>query len=194
MPILTTPRALLAPLPDSAAWPCLPSNWPGTWQWMERERAEEDEAFLQIIPYAVLTNAAGGIWCYGRMGGDARLVKRFSCGVGGHVEEQDLAPTLPVTVELALRRELAEELGWSPPAVELSPCAWIYEGYSAVGRVHLGLLYQLSWNSVRPPQPLPGEPIQQLGFRSAGEILAEPRFERWSRLAAGFLTGYRIIA
>jgi predicted NUDIX family phosphoesterase len=59
-------------LPDHGAWPvsaeldCLP------WQWLDREQAEMDEHFLQIIPYALLQNTEGRLWCYQRLGGDVR--------------------------------------------------------------------------------------------------------------------------
>lgn len=191
MPILTTPRSILPTLPEQGTWPWHAHHWPTATRWMERAQAEDDEDFLQLIPYALITGPGGSVWCYRRRGGDTRLDQRFSCGVGGHVDAEDAAQDLRSTLERSLRRELTEELGWEPSGQVLLPAAWIYEGTSPVGRVHLGLLYRLEWTAPAPPQPLPGEPLESLGFRPLTEILAEPRFELWSRLAAEFLANGR---
>lgn len=182
--VLVVPRAAFAHLPQQGAWPCPPTDPTPAGQWLARDQAETDERFLQIIPYALIQDAAGRLWCYERLGGDARLQRRRSCGVGGHVDEADRAADLPAMAAQALGRELAEELGWVVAPAGLSPVAWLYEGLSAVGRVHLGLIYIMPWLPAEPPRPAPGEPLAGLGFRPAATIAADERFELWSRLAA----------
>ena len=187
--VLVVPRPALGPLPERGAWalsdsPDSPDGLPGLW--LERDRAETDEDFLQLIPYALLRDASGQLWCYERLGGDARVRHRRSCGVGGHVDAADQADGLLATAASALRRELAEELAWTPDRDRLHPAAWLYEGESAIGRVHLGLIYTLDWYSREPPSPAPGEPLGPLGFLPAAAIAADDRFELWSRLAAGW--------
>ena len=184
--VLVVPRAALGPLPERGAWALTYSRdgLPGLW--LERDRAETDEDFLQLIPYALLSDASGHLWCYERLGGDTRVRHRRSCGVGGHVDEADQAGGLLATAAAALRRELAEELGWAPDRDRLHPAAWLYEGESAIGRVHLGLIYTLDWDRLEPPTPAPGEPLGPLGFLPARAIAADDRFELWSRLAAGW--------
>ena len=87
----------------------------------------------------------------------------------------------------ALVRELAEELGWAVDPAGLTPAAWLYEGHSAIGRVHLGLIYVLDWTAPAPPRPVPGEPLADRGFLPPAAIAADGRFELWSRLAAAWL-------
>lgn len=184
--VLVVPRTALGPLPKRGAWalPDSPDDLPSLW--LERDRAESDEAFLQIIPYTLLRDAAGQLWCYERLGGDARVRHRWSCGVGGHVDEDDQAHGVLATAATALRRELAEELTWSPDRDRLHPAAWLYEDESTIGRVHLGLIYMLDWDSQKSPTPAPGEPLGPIGFLPAAAIAVDERFELWSRLAAGW--------
>ncbi|MGX2040866.1 NUDIX domain-containing protein [Methylocaldum sp. MU1018] len=185
--ILVVPRAAWPPLPETGARRLSDRPCPGEWAWRPRSEAETDERFLQIIPYALLRNRSGDIWCYARTGGDARLRDRLSAGVGGHVDEADTAESIGAMAERALRRELREELQLRSELVVPEPAAWIYEGLSAVGRVHIGLLYVLSWREEEPPQPVDGQGLNSIGFVPAERIADDPRFELWSRLAAGFL-------
>lgn len=188
--ILVIPRAALPGLPQAAAWPW--SAWPParTWAWRARPRAETDESHLQLIPYVVLRNRSGQLWHYRRAGGDPRLQERLSCGLGGHVERCDARADLLATALAAARRELREELGETAEDLRLGPpAAWIHEGLTAVGRVHIGWLYVVAWEAPAPPQPAPGQPLEGCGFVSPAAVCADGRFELWSRLAARFLAG-----
>jgi predicted NUDIX family phosphoesterase len=184
--ILVVRRTEWPPLPEAGAWARSDGNWPRQWTWLPRAEAETDERFLQIIPYALLRNDRGEIWCYARNAGDPRLKDRLSAGVGGHVETVDAAASIEAMAESALRRELREEILWQPKAAALQPVAWIYEGLSAIGRVHLGMLYVLSWPEHEPPRPADGQGLKGIGFVPAERVADDPRFELWSRLAAGF--------
>ncbi len=185
--ILVVPRAAWPPLPETGAWRLSGWPYPGEWIWWPRSDAETDERFLQIIPYALLRNRSGEIWCYARSGGDARLRDRLSAGVGGHIDEADAAESIGTTAERALRRELREELQLQSDIGVPEPAAWIYEERSSVGRVHIGLLYVLSWCEDAPPQPVDGQGLKGIGFVPAKRIVDDSRFELWSRLAADFL-------
>ena len=208
-PILTLPRAQAPALPESGCWPVPNLDFLHAAVWQSRAQAEHDEAFLQPIPYLLLRNPHGQLWCYQRSGGDARLDGRCSCGVGGHVDWQDAQPPMkdenidscqripdkgyrPIfskspqaTLQHALLREVAEELGAG--AADLGQLRFhglIYEGLSAVGRVHLGVLYTAQWLPAQPPRPVAGEALRGLGFQDASAIANNPHFELWSRLAA----------
>ncbi|WP_367026812.1 NUDIX domain-containing protein [Methylococcus sp. ANG] len=189
LPVVSSP---VLPASDghgaALAWPRDSGAWPGETLWLPRADAEADERYLQLIPYALLRNGRGDLWCYCRHGGDARLRERFSCGVGGHVDREDEDATLGETLWNTLQRELGEELNWQPPPEPIEPVAWIYEGLSPIGRVHLGLLYLLDWYDSDPPSSV-DPALAGIGFRPAPEILAEPRFELWSRLAAQYVSG-----
>jgi hypothetical protein len=184
--VLVVPRGAAEPLPAQGAWPLDSRTAALPMIWLARDRAETDEAFLQIIPYAMLRDADRRLWCYERLGGDQRLQRRRSCGVGGHVDETDAGGSVLAMAAAALARELAEELDWRPDPARLAPSAWLYEGHSAIGRVHLGLIYELDWTGAAPPAPAPGEPLGGLGFLPAGAIAGDERFELWSRLAAAW--------
>lgn len=181
--ILVLPSAACGPLPAAGTWPI--SSWPSGANWLERDLAEHDERWLQPIPYVLLTRD-GEVWCYRRRGGDPRLDGGLSCGVGGHVERDDWRNGLEDAVLAAARRELSEELenaaGLSPPV----PRAWLYEGASAVGRVHVGIVCTVRWPG-GPPRVRDGEALDPLGFRPARAVARDRRFERWSRLAASLL-------
>jgi predicted NUDIX family phosphoesterase len=180
--------------------------------WQSRAQAEQDEAWLQPIPYLLLRNASGQVWCYQRTGGDARLDGRCSCGVGGHVDLQDAQPPCdkidfdsyksiqhghyrPIscinpftTLQRALLREVAEELGAGAADLDqLTFQGLIYEGLSAVGRVHLGVLFTAQWLPQQAPQPVAGEALAGLGFQDASAIANNAKYELWSRLAVQYL-------
>ncbi|MDD5028989.1 MAG: hypothetical protein PHH58_05710 [Rhodoferax sp.] len=211
--ILTLPRTHAPALPPSGCWAITDLDFLQHAQWQSRAQAEHDEAWLQPIPYLLLQNASGHIWCYQRTGGDARLHGRCSCGVGGHVDSQDAEPAfenndfdsclrlqdkgqkqlLPpinpqATLQRALLREVREELAAdSADLQDLRLQALIYEAHSAVGRVHLGVLYTALWRPVHAPQPAAGEALHGLGFRPAQDIANDDQFELWSRLAAQYM-------
>ena len=188
-PILTLPRTVSPTLPLEGcwAWDDFASLPPPLWR--ERAEVEHDESLLQLIPYVVLRNAAGELWCYARQGGDARLDGRWSCGVGGHVEQIDAAANIRQTLDNTAQREMAEELALEPGTQPvLNAVALIYEGHSPIGRVHLGVLFLAEWIAAAAPTPAPGEALSAIGFMPAATIAADPRFELWSRLAAGFVT------
>jgi len=210
--ILTIPRTCAPPLPESGCWEVHSLDFLQAAQWQERAQAEHNERYLQPIPYLLLRNAAGHIWCYQRSGGDARLDGRCSCGVGGHVDAQDAELPLPnnyfdstshpsdkpcgaispinpqATLRRALLRELSEELGATESDLsDLRFQGLIYEGLSAVGRVHLGLLFTAQWLPDLPPQPVAGEALLALSFRPARDIANNAQFELWSKLVAQYL-------
>jgi len=162
---------------------------PVAWQFRPRAAVEEDEAWLQIIPYVVLRDGRSAVWAYARRGGDGRLLGRRSVGVGGHIEEADRRPTLLDTARVCARRELAEELA-QPEAARLDPQprGWIHERETAIGRVHLGLVFAARWTAPEPPLPKPGESLAAIGFLPPAAVRADERFERWSQLAVRLLT------
>jgi predicted NUDIX family phosphoesterase len=190
--ILTITRTQAPALPETGCWGIGNLRFLQPAHWQERRLVEHDEAYLQPITYLLLRNASGQLWCYQRSGGDTRLDGRCSCGVGGHVDYADINTGTPFDPEMTLRRallrELAEELGASAADLhDLRLQGLIYEGLSAVGRVHLGVLYTARWLPDLPPQPAAGEALRGLGFRDTQDLATDPQFELWSRLAAQHL-------
>lgn len=161
---------------------------PNNYCFRSRTTVEEDEQWLQIIPYVLLRNLQGEIWAYARRGGDDRLLGCRSIGVGGHIEQCDEQETLLATALHCARRELAEELVNAENAlIDVEPLGWIHERDTAIGRVHLGFVFIADWKAIEPPAPKPSEPMTAIGFMSSADVLADDRFERWSHLAVTLL-------
>jgi len=181
--ILAYPRqALRAQLSDNIV-PFDGTLLPQGSLWREREILETDAECCQIIPYAILTRD-NQIWAYRRRGGDARLDGRCSIGVGGHVDACDNRGAFISTIRAALQRELSEELARAPDAIPEFPLAWINEQESAIGRVHIGLLFQVPWQAEQPPKVAHDEKLEGLGFLPSTSITRAAGFEYWSELAA----------
>ena len=112
--------------------------------WIERSVAENDDNFKQLIPYILLTNSQGLLATYPRRGTEARLHGSWSLGLGGHINTSDQSQTDPQTwrnlLYTGLKRELSEEFPSSVPG-HTHFLGVINENLSAVGRVHLGVVF-----------------------------------------------------
>jgi len=188
MNILAFPRAAVQFQLSRPSVPFDPDRIPENFCFLPRPDLENDPDYLQLIPYALFRRPDGVVWTYQRKGGDARLDGRKSVGVGGHVDEADDRGDLLGTAMETLRRELAEELIHPPISIPNQPVAWINEQESPVGRVHLGLVWEIPWTVANEPCPRNGEALKGLGFVSPSEVTVANGFERWSEIACSFLT------
>ena len=148
--------------------------------WCKREDAEADENYKQIIPYAIVRCRHDGLLaCYPRKGAESRLHGKWSLGVGGHINPEDDQNGASRTALAALRRELAEEFdGIDIGRAEIALVGVINEEHSAVGRVHLGIVYLVTVQS----KPEPADELAGLRWVRESQ-LAEYNLELWSRLA-----------
>ena len=149
-------------------------------RFVERPIAEEDPALKQLIPYVVVRDR-GQVFLMERTdaGGDARLHRKVSIGVGGHLNPVDTGDD-PLMV--GLRREWAEELvaGWTP---EFRLVGLLNDDSNPVGSVHLGVVFEVEADGrpvdVRERHKLSGRMVPP------DEVLdAWDRLETWSRLVA----------
>jgi len=149
-------------------------------RFLERPLAEEDAAFKQLIPYVVVRDR-GRVFLMERTdaGGDARLHRKASIGVGGHLNPVDTGDD-PLMV--GLRREWAEELvaDWAP---EFRLVGLLNDDSNPVGSVHLGVVFEVEADGrrvdVRERHKLSGRMV------APSEVLdAWDRLETWSRLVA----------
>jgi predicted NUDIX family phosphoesterase len=149
-------------------------------RFVERPLAEEDPSSKQLIPYVVVRDR-GRVFLMERTdaGGDARLHRKASIGVGGHLNPVDTGDD-PLMV--GLRREWAEELvaDWEP-AFRL--VGLLNDDSNAVGSVHLGVVFEVEADGrrvdVRERQKLSGRMV------APAEVLdAWDRLETWSQLVA----------
>jgi predicted NUDIX family phosphoesterase len=155
---------------------------PGLATFRPRSEVEDDPSLKQIIPYVVF-RSGGLVFCYTRGGGgaEARLRRRRSLGVGGHVAEADAEGRGTLDAyELALRRELDEEVEIASPGT-LRRVGLINDDATPVGRVHLGVvhLYELESPAVRPRE----EDLAEPGFAPVERLRDEwEAFETWSQI------------
>jgi predicted NUDIX family phosphoesterase len=119
-------------------------------RFLERTVAEHDFHFKQAIPYVVIRH--GDRYLLMRRTSrqtESRLHHKYSLGIGGHVNNGDLASGKGEDVVLAgMRRELEEEiLVESVESCEL--VGVINDDSTEVARVHMGLVYLLRAASPR---------------------------------------------
>ena len=154
-------------------------------RWLERTRAEQDPSHKQLIPYVVVLDG-GLVFLMERTdaGGDARLHRRATIGVGGHLNPVD-AGSDPLAS--GLMREWREELSadWEP---EFTAIGLLNDDRNPVGSVHLGIVFEVRAGGrpidVRERDKLSGR------FASVDEVRAAwDRLETWSQLVADALWG-----
>jgi predicted NUDIX family phosphoesterase len=152
---------------------------------IDRPRAEDDPSRKQLIPYVVVRDG-GRIFLMERTsaGGDPRLHRKASIGVGGHLNPVDHGTD---TLLAGLRREWSEELeaDWEP---EFRLVGLLNDDSNPVGSVHLGVVFLVEAAGrpvgVREHDKLTGR------LARAEEVLAAwERMETWSQLVAAHLLG-----
>lgn len=153
-------------------------------KYLDRELAESDESYKQIIPYAVLVrSASAGSYEYftykrTKRGGESRLHDKYSLGVGGHINPCD-GEGGNDTYRAAFCRELLEEVNIQEP-IDDHIAALIYNSETAVGRVHFGVVHFVPVSEdVRSSDPA----IAEGNFLSKQKIWdRRDDFEDWSQL------------
>lgn len=115
-------------------------------EWMKRPQAEVTPAFKQIIPYVVIRHEENYL-VYKRLPkqGEPRLHDKLSLGVGGHINPETLTKGFANIVEASMYRELDEEV--SVETKSITPAGVLYDDFSDVGRVHVGLVFVLEASS-----------------------------------------------
>lgn len=149
-----------------------------------RGEMERDPSFKQLIPYAIFryTDRMGRTLLFhytrGTGQGEARLHRKRSVGIGGHICADDAGTLNPYSE--GMRRELAEEVIIETPYREQC-VGLINDDQTEVGKVHLGVVHVLD---VEQPQVQPRESeIVAAGFSPPGELLGEiEAFESWSQI------------
>ena len=112
-------------------------------KFLPRSRVETDETQKQIIPYICIRHQNEFVLLQRtKKQSEARLHNKFSLGIGGHINEQEVAGGAKDLVYAGLLRELSEEItvrdGW-----KLNLLGTIYDSTTPVGRVHFGIVYEL---------------------------------------------------
>ena len=161
---------------------------PVTISWMPRHRAERDRSYKQLIPYVVLQTLDGlHTACYRRNGAETRLHTLWSVGIGGHINQTDCPNgemTLASTISRGMEREIKEEFRSVPPGIQPVFHGVINEERTAVGHVHIGLVFRI--HVIDKNDFVPDDELEAFAWLNADEILLRP-LELWSRLALNLL-------
>ena len=151
---------------------------------LDRDRAENNPEYKQLIPYVVL-RFGDSIFNYvrGKKSSESRLVAMRSIGVGGHIEPIDqslFASDRDMYLEAA-RREVNEEVKLDTMYRE-HVVALINDDSTEVGKVHLGIMH--IWDVAEPNVTKREGLITQAGFVHIEEIKKNlDELETWSQIA-----------
>lgn len=154
-------------------------------EFIDRDRAEADPTYKQIIPYCILRYGEQ-VFRYKRSGwaSEKRLQGFFSIGVGGHINRSDELPLLADVTSIldwARDRELLEEFRVeysSPPRL----IALLNEDSTEVARVHFGVIYEYWLDSPCVESREKRVHIQH-AFVPVDELVARgAEYEGWSRI------------
>jgi predicted NUDIX family phosphoesterase len=148
-----------------------------------RPEAENDPAYKQIIPYALIVFEETVLhYVRGKKAGEQRLVAKGSIGIGGHMNETD--ESLFALDEQAYRagveREVNEEIKIDTP-FEDRIVALLNDDSTEVGRVHLGIvhIFKLKEPKVQKREAM----ITGLTFLTEEELMARREsLETWSQI------------
>jgi predicted NUDIX family phosphoesterase len=148
-----------------------------------RPEAENNPAYKQIIPYALIAFGETVLhYVRGKKAGEQRLVAKGSIGIGGHMNETD--ESLFALDEQAYRggveREVNEEIKIDTP-FEDRIVALLNDDSTEVGRVHLGIvhIFKLKEPRVQKREAM----ITGLTFLTKEELVARREvLESWSQI------------
>ncbi|HKB14933.1 MAG TPA: phosphoesterase [Planctomycetota bacterium] len=155
---------------------------------LERDRAERDPDFKQIIPYTLVLSR-DRVFAFRRLEAqaEARLRRKSSIGIGGHVEVLDAGPD---PVRTGCLREIAEELAVDGP-VDPEPVGVLNDEENDVGAVHFGVVHRLRVDEarvrVREVDRISGDFVGLADLRERARRGED--FETWTRLLLGALDG-----
>jgi predicted NUDIX family phosphoesterase len=152
---------------------------------MQRDLAENDPNYKQLIPYVVFQSPKG-FFSYqrGNASSETRLRMLRSLGVGGHIEKED-GDIGQNSYFKGLWRELKEEVGIDP-SINIKLLGFINDDSNEVGKVHLGIvhLYRLETSDLESKELN----LTDCKFSTISKIKEEEEsFETWSRLLIPFL-------
>jgi len=157
---------------------------------LPRAQAEDDPAYKQIIPYALV--AFGNKVLYyvrGKKVGEQRLVAKGSIGIGGHMNQEDELLFNYALNEAAYRagveREVNEEIKIDTQ-FEDRIVALLNDDTTNVGRVHLGIVhvFKLAEPKVEKREAM----ITNLTFLVRAELTARREsLETWSQICVDSL-------
>jgi predicted NUDIX family phosphoesterase len=153
-------------------------------RFMPRRAVEDDPGYQQIIPYILFRHQDRYLLTKRlKASSERRLHHLYSLGVGGHINPPDNVNADPITD--GLQREWLEEVQYQG-GVERKLMGVIKDDATAVGQVHLGLVYLLEGEH-------PGVQIRETGKMTGALLTLEEMriyyldMESWSQLIYDYL-------
>ena len=160
------------------------------------DELENNNLLQQIIPYVWIVNPIERkVFAYRRASGkqnyrEIRLMNKVSCGVGGHIDREDLVKVEDVIIR-AMMRELQEEVVMSNyPKPKI--VGYLNDDSDSVGRVHFGIVAVVEVNG----DVKKGDDEMVEGkFYSIDELErlfsdSNVEVESWTRISWPFVKGY----
>lgn len=151
-------------------------------EFIERDKAEIDPSFKQIIPYVAICRSDEVFMTRRKnAGGEARLHGKASLGVGGHINPVDGDDSALMN---GLRREISEEVAYERE-LSLMPRGIINDDTNPVGAVHLGFFFTMEVEgevSVLETEKLSGEFVKISNLEEYADNM-----ETWSQIIMGEL-------
>jgi predicted NUDIX family phosphoesterase len=151
--------------------------------YLPRDQMELDPTYKQLIPYCIFQHVQPGLieifqYRRGSGQGEARLHKKRSVGIGGHISTLDSDDHSPYRV--GMQRELDEEVSIETGYVQ-EIVGLINDDENEVGRVHLGIVHLIT---VDEPLVRSRETeIIDSGFQPVDTLLQQlDDFETWSQI------------
>ncbi len=113
-------------------------------EFFPRSLMEQDPTYKQIIPYLVFTHN-GRYFLMQRHGKitESRLVNKYSLGIGGHINAQDITNA---DIASWAAREFEEEVNFNG-TYRIEPLGILNDDSNSVGEVHVGFVYLLHGTS-----------------------------------------------
>lgn len=161
----------------------------------EREEAEKNFEFKQVIPYVMVLHtgacAVGPACCVATetkyllsqrtsKQQEARLHNKYSLGQGGHINDLDMGNSSRSPIMAGLLREVAEEFHLGE-IKDCAPIGTINDNSSEVSRVHFGLVYMVRVDSLDFSVAEAGKHTAQWATKADLEVYYD-RMENWSQV------------
>ncbi|HCQ39724.1 MAG: hypothetical protein CMP30_04015 [Roseibacillus sp.] len=159
---------------------------------MDREAAEDDPGFKQIIPYSIFRFGNHYLhYVRGKSGGESRLHAQGSLGIGGHINPVDERsdPLGHATYIAGVAREIDEEIAL-PARPQQKIVALLNDDSNPVGRVHLGVVHLFELESMEAQAR--EDALSDLQFKSTEELQGPlyDLLESWSRFCVDALNKF----
>ena len=143
---------------------------------------EEDPNYKQLIGYVLLKDeVTGEVLVYKRLvgGGEARLHRKASVGIGGHMNEVE-GKTIFEMLKINAARELNEEVGVSEEDAlnNLHFIGLINDDKTEVGQVHVGVVYECKVD--KQLVEVKEDDTLVIKWMTGEEAKAEENYETWS--------------